>query len=200
MAVICSPNNPTGGVVSEDDLREVLESGRTTVVDEAYTEFHGRSFAYLVGEYENLVILRTFSKAFALAGMRVGYAIAGRQVAEMLDRVKPPFSVSSPAIAAANAALDDLDYMRGTVARIVKDRGVLYDALGGKYRAYPSESNFILADVSPQRSGDVCRRLLDRGIIVRDLGRYPGFSGEYIRVSVGTTAENRAFVEALGGI
>ena len=198
--VLCSPNNPTGGVITEEELRKVLGEGKTTVVDEAYVEFHGKSFASLVKEYENLIILRTFSKAFALAGLRVGYIIADPKVIELLDRVKPPFSVNSLAIDAAIAALDDQKYMRSTVEKMVNDRGMLYAALKEKYKTYPSEANFILADVSPQRSEDVYKKLLDKKIIVRNLGKYPGFSGEYIRVSVGTTEENKKFIAALNEI
>ncbi|MFZ2454951.1 MAG: histidinol-phosphate transaminase [Candidatus Altiarchaeia archaeon] len=198
--VLCSPNNPSGGVITEEDLREVLDEGKTTVVDEAYVEFHGKTFTPLVKEYENLIILRTFSKAFALAGLRVGYIIADQKIIELLDRVKPPFSVNDLAIEAALAALDDQKYMRETVAKIVKDRDMIYNALKEKYTTYPSESNFILADVSPRRSVDVYKRLLDKKIIVRNLGKYPGFSGEYIRVSVGTTEENKKFIEALKDI
>ncbi len=195
--LVCSPNNPTGGVLTEKELRRILEEGKTTVVDEAYVEFHGTSFTPLVKEYENLIILRTFSKAFALAGLRVGYIIADPKIIKLLDRVKPPFSVNAFAIEAALAALEDKRYMRETVGKMIKDREMLYKALKNKYATYPSESNFILADVSPQRSEDVCRKLLDKKIIVRDLGKYPGFSGEYVRVSVGTTEENKKFLEAL---
>jgi histidinol-phosphate aminotransferase len=198
--VLCSPNNPTGGVITEEELRNVLEEGKTTIVDEAYVEFHGKSLAPLVKEYENLIILRTFSKAFALAGLRVGYIIASSKIISLLDRVKPPFSVNSLAIGAAIAALDDSKYMRSTVEKMTKDRGMLYKALKNKYTTYLSESNFILADVSPQRSEDVYKKFLDKKIIVRNLGKYPGFSGEYIRVSVGTTEENKKFIEALNEI
>lgn len=198
--VICSPNNPTGGLVTEDELRKVLDEGKTTVVDEAYVEFHGKSFTPLVEEYENLIILRTFSKAFALAGLRVGYIIASPKIVELLDRVKPPFSVNSLAIDAALAALDDQKYMHETVAKMVKDRDLLYAALNGKYKVNPSESNFLLADVSPERSADVYQKFLDKKIIVRNLGKYDGFPGEYIRVSVGTTEENGKFIKALNEI
>lgn len=195
--VICSPNNPTGGVISEEELRSVLELGKTTVVDEAYVEFHEKSFTSLVKEYENLIILRTFSKAYALAGLRIGYIIADPKVIKLLDKVKPPFSVNLLAMEAAIAALEDQEYMQKSVKKIIKDRGTLYWEIGRKYKAYPSESNYIFADVSPERSEDVYKKLLGKKIIVRDLGRYPGFPGEYIRVSVGTTEENKKFIEAL---
>jgi histidinol-phosphate aminotransferase len=198
--VLCSPNNPTGGVITEEELRNVLEEGKTTIMDEAYVEFHGKSFTPLVEEYENLIILRTFSKAFALAGLRVGYIIASPKIIELLDRVKPPFSVNSLATEAALAALEDKEYMRSAVEKMIKDRVMVYKALKNKYLTYPSESNFILADVSPQRSEDVYKKLLDKKIIVRNLGKYSGFSGEYIRVSVGTTKENKKFIEALNEI
>ena len=198
--LLCSPNNPTGGVISRQELTTILEEGKTTVVDEAYVEFHKRSFTPLVSEYPNLLILRTFSKAFAIAGLRLGYVIANPDTIKLLDRVKPPFSVNSLAMEAALAALDDQGYMRETVEKIVKDREILCTELNKKFKAYKSESNFILADVTPQKSDDVCRKLLEKKIIIRNFGKFPGFSGEYIRVSVGTTKENRKFVQALKDI
>jgi histidinol-phosphate aminotransferase len=195
--IICSPNNPTGGTISEEDLRAVLDLGKTTVVDEAYVEFHGKTFTPLVKEYENLIILRTFSKAYALAGLRIGYIIANPPIIKLLDRVKPPFSVNLPAMEAALAALKDQKYMQKTVKKIIRDRKTLYREISKKYKTSPSESNYILADVSPERSEDVYKKLLDKKIIIRNLGKYPGFPGEYIRVSVGTTEENKKFIQAL---
>ncbi len=195
--VLCSPNNPTGGVLSEENIRAVLEEGKTTVLDEAYVEFHKRSFTPLVSEYPNLLVLRTFSKAFAIAGLRVGYIVADPEAIKLLDRVKPPFSVNTLALEAAMAALDDQGYMRETVEKIKKDRKRLYNELNKKFKAYKSGSNYILADVAPMRSNDVYEKLLEKKIIVRNLGRFHGFSGEYLRVSVGTTEENERFIDVL---
>ncbi|MEA3254913.1 MAG: aminotransferase class I/II-fold pyridoxal phosphate-dependent enzyme, partial [Candidatus Altiarchaeota archaeon] len=104
--IICSPNNPTGTVVSEEDIRSVLDEGKITIVDEAYYEFYGKTVIPLIKEYPNLIVLRTFAKAFALAGLRIGYAVSNPEVINVLCKVKPPFSVSSLALASAIAALD----------------------------------------------------------------------------------------------
>jgi histidinol-phosphate aminotransferase len=167
------------------------------VLDEAYVEFHKRSFTPLVSEYPNLLVLRTFSKAFAIAGLRVGYIVADPAAIKLLDLVKPPFSVNTLALEAAMAALDDQGYMQDKVRRIVKGREKLFEALNGKYTAFKSESNYILADVSPDKAEDVYKKLLDEKFIVRNYGRFEGFSGEYIRVSVGTETEVERFIEAL---
>lgn len=195
--VLCSPNNPTGTVISEKDFIDVLNTGKLTVIDEAYAEFCGRSFIGLVRDYKNLIVMRTFSKAFALAGLRIGYLIADEKIIEALSKVKPPFSVNSLAQAAAIAALDDAAYMKNTVERIKADRGVLYNELCRKYRTIKSESNFILFDVEPAKSKDVYDQFMERKIILRDFGEFRGFKGQYLRVSVGTTRENEKFVEVL---
>ena len=195
--VLCSPNNPTGNVINESDLIEILDAGKTTVVDEAYVEFYGRSFTRLVKDRKNLIILRTFSKAFAIAGLRVGYIVADPRIVEALDKVKPPFSVNSLAQAAAIAALDDVAYMKKTVEKIRSDRELMYNELSRKYETVKSESNFIFFDVSPAKAKDVYDKFMERKIIVRVPGKYKNFSGEYLRVTVGTTEENKKFVAAL---
>jgi histidinol-phosphate aminotransferase len=195
--VLCSPNNPTGTVIPEGDLVEILGAGKTTVVDEAYVEFYGKSFTSLVKDYKNLILLRTFSKAFALAGVRVGYIVTDPEAVEALGKVKPPFSVNSLAQAAAIAALDDVAYMKKTVEKIRSDREMMYKELSKKYKTTRSESNFILFDVSPAKAKDVYDKFMEKKIIVRTPGKYRDFSGEYIRVTIGTTEENKKFVAAL---
>ncbi|MBN2251492.1 MAG: histidinol-phosphate transaminase [Candidatus Altiarchaeota archaeon] len=198
--MICSPNNPTGSVITQEDLERVLEVGKVTVIDEAYAEFHKKTFIPIVKDYDNLIILRTFSKAFALAGLRAGYAVASPEMIEAMNKVKPPFSVNSLAIEAASAALDDAEYMNETVEKIIRGREELYSGLNEKFKAYPSNANFILADTSPKRSRDVYEGFLLKKIIIRNLGRFRNFPGEYVRVTVGTSPENRSFLEALGDL
>jgi len=194
---ICSPNNPTGGTISEDQLVEILDLGKVTVLDEAYVEFAEKSLTSLVSEYSNLIVLRTFSKAFALAGLRVGYMAASPDLVETFMKVKAPFSVNSLGIEAAMAALDDVSYMQSCVEKIKKDRALLFSALEERYRPIPSESNFILFDVSPAKSGDVYKRTLDEGFILRDFGQIKGFNGQYLRVTVGTEDQNKAYISSL---
>ncbi|RLI88204.1 MAG: histidinol-phosphate transaminase [Candidatus Altiarchaeales archaeon] len=198
--ILCSPNNPTGGVISEEDIKAVLDQGKITVVDEAYYEFYGKSFVPLISEYPNLIVLRTFAKAFALAGLRIGYAISNSGIINALYKVKPPFNVNSLALVSAIAALDSKDYMKTTVERIKIDREILFRELSKKFKAFRSEANFILMDVSPIKATEFFENLLKKGIIVRAFGKFSGFIGEYVRISVGTSEENRKLIEALEDI
>lgn len=194
---LCNPNNPTGSVIDEGDIVEILELGKITVVDEAYYEFCGRTVASLIEDYNNLIVLRTFSKAFALGGLRVGYGLSNPKIIDLLSGVKQPFSVSSISQVAALAALDDIPYMENSVKKIVADRETLYNNLSRRFRTFKSKANFILIDTSPMKSREFFDRLIDEGIIVRDLGKFDGFSGEYVRISIGTRKENMKLIDVV---
>lgn len=197
---LTSPNNPTGLSIPDDEVRAVAETGKTVILDEAYYEFCGKTRVKWIRKYPNLVVLRTLAKAFALAGLRIGYAVCDPEVADALSKVKPPFNVNSLAEAAAVAALDDLSYMRDCVKKIVAGREKIYGALAGKYKAYASDSNFVFCDVSPMSAQEFFESLLKEKIIVRKFGGLKGYRGEYVRVSAGTKEEDDRFVEALGGL
>ena len=198
--VLCTPNNPTGEIIKREYIEQVLCEGKITVVDEAYFEFSGESIVDLIKDYENLIVIRTFSKAFALAGLRAGYAIGNEKIIRYLYRVKPPFNVNSLAQVAAITALDDLDYMNDIVNRILGDRKILEKELGKRFRIFPSHANFILIDVSPITADEFYGKLLKNKIIVRNFGRFKGFDGEYIRITIGTNEENEKLVEVLNRI
>lgn len=199
LVFLASPNNPTGTTISPKLLEEIIETTEAlVVVDEAYFEFCGKSFVSKVAEgCENLALLRTFSKAFGLAGLRAGYLIAPQRIAEVLRRVRIPFSVNRLAQVAAKAALEDLNYMRRCVRLIVKDRERLGSALAKRFRTFPSEANFVLVDTSPLGAEVFRSELLERGITVRRLGRFEGFRGEYVRISIGTEKETELLLKAL---
>jgi len=196
---IGSPNNPTGNVIDEEDLKRILDAGKIVVLDEAYFEFAGRSFVKLTRKFQNLVVLRTLSKAFGIGGLRVGYAIADSETISYINNLKPPFSIASVSEVAALAALDDLKYMGECVRKIVRDRGVLYKKLGTTFRVYPSKANFLLLDVSPMTAEQFYTKMLKEKIIVRKFGKFKGFKGNYIRITVGTVKQNKALLKALGG-
>ena len=193
---VCSPNNPTGGAIKEDDLRMILERNIIVILDEAYGEFADRSFAHLVNEYNNLIVLRTFSKAFGLAGLRVGYGVASPEIIEYMLRIKIPFSVNSLAQKAAIVALDDKEYLESSVSLVKEGRAFLIDELSKieGIRAYPTQANFVFFEV-PGKSEDVVKALQKKGIIVRDCS----FAGldNHIRVTVGTMEQNQLFLENL---
>ena len=196
---LCSPNNPTGGVIPREDVAKVAETGKIVVVDEAYWEFSGeKSAACLVSEYENLIVMRTLSKAFGLAGGRFGYAIANPEIAKVMLKIKAPFSVSLITQAAAIAAFKDTTHMRKCARSIREDTKLVYKELSRRFKACPTRSNFVFFDTSPKyTSKEFFDRMLEKMIIVRSFGRVEGFAGEYSRVSAGTREETKKFVKAL---
>ncbi len=198
LAFLCSPNNPTGDLLGEEALRAVLESTEGVVfLDEAYAEFAGMSLIDLVLEHENLVVGRTLSKAFGLAGLRLGYAIAPDWIADQYRRCSPAFGISSWSLAAGVASLGDLDHMHRSVARLVSERERMKGAIP---EACPSQGNFLYLETE-ERSAIVAEGLLRKGIAVRDCATIPGCGDHHIRVTVGRPEENDAFLGAyLGGI
>jgi len=197
LVFLCSPNNPTGGIIGKDCIKKILDEGKITIVDEAYFEFYGETCSDLIKDYDNLIILRTFSKAFALAGLRAGYAIADEEIIKLLLKVKPPFNVNLLAQEATLFALSDIEYMKKNVAKIVSDRKILMTKLSEKFRVFPSEASFILVDVSPMTANEFFNKLFKERIIVRKLGKFGGLEGEYVRISVGTSGENKKLIEVL---
>ncbi len=202
MVFISSPNSPTGNCISEDEVREIIESmpKAMVVIDEAYVEFADSSLVKQVEEYENVLVLRTFSKAFGLAGLRIGYGIIPEWLASHYKRSSIPFSVNSVAITAAIAALRDEEHLRKSVELVKHERPFLEENLHRFFKVYPSKANFVLVDVSPRRAYEVCDALMKRGIIVRDCSSFKGAGDSFIRISVGTREQNEKVVDALKSI
>ncbi|WP_457750623.1 histidinol-phosphate transaminase [Thermococcus sp.] len=183
---IASPNNPTGNLQPEEEILKVLETGKPVILDEAYAEFAGRSLWKLIDEYPNLIILRTFSKAFGMAGIRAGYMLAGEEIVDAIYRIKSPFSVGIMTMTAIKVALRHWNLVEERVKEIVEERERLRKALGGL--AYPSDANFLLVKL------DAYEGLLKRDIVVRKLsGRLEG----HVRVTIGRKWENDTFLEAV---
>jgi histidinol-phosphate aminotransferase len=202
MVFIANPNNPTATIVTADEVEHFMARvpPRTIVVfDEAYTEFaQGRDFpdtlAY-VKEGRKVVVLRTFSKAASLAGLRVGYAVAEADAVALMNRIRQPFNVNSLAQVAALAALDDEAHVLECVRMIEAGRHFLYDEFKRLGLAYvASRANFILVDVGRSAS-DIYQKLLHEGVIVRPLT--PFGMETALRITVGTPEENRKLVKAL---
>jgi len=195
---ICSPNNPTGDMISEKDLRQIVETTDAVVfLDEAYAEFSDQNFLPLVAEYENLVVGRTTSKAFGLAGMRLGYAVAPDWIAKEYGRAAPPFfGITTPSVAAGIAALSDIEYMRRSVKAIRKERDRLRKAVP---EVRPSGGNFLYLETE-EPSGKVAEKMLQKGVIIRDCVSFQGAGDHAVRVTVGTPAENDRFLKAFGEV
>jgi histidinol-phosphate aminotransferase len=199
---LANPNNPTGTVYTRDEFEALLDGlPRTAVVvaDEAYAEYvHPDRFASglaLRERHPNLIVLRTFSKIYGLAGMRLGYAVGPAKLLGYLDRVRLPFNVSSLAQAAGMAALDDSAHVERSVALVKEQGAVLRKALSALgLDVGPTEANFVFVDVG-READQVFQALLPLGVIVRPLGPY-GFS-RHIRVTIGRGEENQRFVAAL---
>ena len=192
MAFLCSPNNPTGNALTEENVRAVVEGTDAIVfLDEAYAEFAEKSLLGMVREYDNLVVGRTLSKAFGLAGLRLGYAVAPPWIAEQYRRVAPLFSVSSLSLAAGVAALEDLDWMKECVRKIISERERMSRTLAG---ALPSQGNFLCIQTR-QKSKAVAERMLQKGILVRDCSLFPGCGEHCLRVTIGRPEENERFIE-----
>jgi len=198
---IANPNNPTGTLLDPDALRAFVASvppGVVVVLDEAYHEYLPQSAQYdslaWVRRHPNLIVSRTFSKVYGLAGLRVGYGIAQDDMTDLLNRIRQPFNVSSVAQAAARAALDDVAFVRRSVELNRLGRSQLCTALAAMgLELAPAHGNFVLVRVGPAAA--VYQELLKRGVIVRPVANY-GLP-QWLRVTVGLPDENTRFLQEL---
>jgi histidinol-phosphate aminotransferase len=199
--VLCSPNNPTGLPCPEADVRRIIEeAGALVIIDEAYYQFSDQDFRPLLDDYHNVVIMRTFSKAMALAGARVGYLMGRPSLVEQIAKAKLPYGLNVMSEAMASVALDHYDLLEEYVRELRSLRDQLYQDMAEipGVHPYPSQSNFILARFDwPQ--GEVFEHVLADGIIIRDVSKAPMLEG-HLRISVGTSQENQAFVRSLRGL
>ncbi|NUN93423.1 MAG: histidinol-phosphate transaminase [Verrucomicrobiae bacterium] len=199
LVFVANPNNPTGTAVPPAALARFLRAmpaHALAVVDEAYQEFLDRPLdtPRLLAEKPNLVVMRTFSKAHGLAGLRIGYGLASPAVAAALQKVRQPFNANLVAQNAARAALGDAAHLRATIRAVAEGRALLHAAFRArKLEFVPSHANFILVRVGDGRK--IFEALLRRGVIVRPMDGYR--LPEWIRVTVGARAENRAFLKSL---
>lgn len=200
VAFISRPNNPTGNSIEESGLRKLLETGKMIIVDEAYVEFSDYSIVDWVQEYENLLVLRTFSKIFGLAGVRVGYGVGNEKLTGALERVRPPFSVNRLAQKAAVAALEDMEFVRGVKETVTEEKGRLMKRLGDLgFEVLPSDTNFIMAKTTPLgvSASDLCGYLMEQRILIRNLAGVRGAGPEWVRITVGKPEQNKRLIREL---
>jgi histidinol-phosphate aminotransferase len=194
---IASPNNPTGDILTENEIMELVGTGKIVVVDEAYFEFSNATMANLVPSYPNLLVLRTFSKWAGLAGLRIGYGFFPVEIARYLMKIKQPYNANAAAQAAVLASLADIEYLRANVARIVTERERLFGKLKelAWIKPYPSKGNFILCSLPKGKAKEIWQQLRRKGIFVR----YFDTSGlkDCLRISVGKPEDTDALVKAL---
>jgi histidinol-phosphate aminotransferase len=198
LTVICSPNNPTGCVIGARDLATIARnSDGIVVVDQAYLEIGGEDFTPLLKEYKNLVILRTFSKAMAMGGLRVGYCLAAPELIREFNKAKMPYSLNFFSMTAAEVALENLNLLRPLVDKMQRERDRLFADLR-KIKGLapvPSAANFFCVKTAMPPK-ELFESLHARGILIRDISKAPMLS-EHVRISVGTPEENDRLIAAL---
>ena len=194
---IASPNNPSGNTISAAELEAVLSIGVLVVVDEAYVEFSDRSFVGLVPQQDNLIVLRTFSKWAGLAGLRAGYGVFPKGIAELMRKVKMPYNMNVAAQVAVLASLEDRETLQQRVQAIVRERERLSEELTSVpfLRGFPSEANFILYRSQGIDASELWQRLRQQGIFIRHFDT-PGVK-DCIRITVGKPEHTDRLLAAL---
>jgi histidinol-phosphate aminotransferase len=194
---IATPNNPTGNVISQKDIVEIIETGLPVVVDEAYYEFSGETFMPLTTRYKNLIVLRSFSKWAGLAGLRIGYGVFPPRIAPYLMAIKIPHNVSVAAEVAVRESLADIDYLQSRVDAIIKERSRLFKELQqiSWLKPYPSKANFIYCAVLKGNAAELHLKLQKKGVLVRYFDK-PLLKNS-IRISVGKPEHTDTLMKAL---
>ncbi|HKS40238.1 MAG TPA: histidinol-phosphate transaminase [Blastocatellia bacterium] len=196
--ILCSPNNPTGCRIAEEDLTDLARAfDGLIVVDEAYHEFSGRTVVPLLAQLPNMIVLRTFSKAMAMAGLRVGYLLASPELAREVHKATLPYNLNFFSATAAEVACERYDLLKLQIELIISERERLLKRLAAiqGLEPVPSSANFIIARAQlPPRK--IFEGLVARDILVRDVSKYPMLS-EYFRLSVGSPEENDRLIAAL---
>ncbi len=199
LLMLCSPNNPTGTMLAQEDLLRILESTTALVaVDEAYVQFANGSCVKLLGGEERLVVFQTFSKAFGAAGLRFGYLLGAPPLVAELNKLKLPYGVNLFTLTAAEVLIERWESIRGWLDQIVREREATREQMRGitGITVYESSANFLLFETHRKTPREVFDALLARGILIRDVSAYPGLA-RGMRVSIGTPEENREFLSAL---
>ena len=194
---LANPNNPTGTIIPRQDMLEILDTGVPLLIDEAYYEFSGQTVAPLVNQYQNLMVLRTFSKWAGLAGLRVGYGLFPPKIADYLLRIKIPYNVNVAALVAVEESLKDVDYLMGTVKAIIAERDRLFNELKKLkwLRPFPSQANFVLCSVLNGKARELHQKLQDKGILVRYFDQ--PLLRDFVRISVGKPEHTDSLIRAL---
>ncbi|WP_054850951.1 histidinol-phosphate transaminase [Olleya sp. ITB9] len=197
---ICSPNNPTGNTINTDDIEYILENfNGIVIVDEAYIDFSSQaSFIKNINKYNNLIVSQTFSKAWGLAGVRVGVAYASEAIITLYNRVKPPYNVSTLNQEAVLNSLNNQAEVTKNIDNILLERTKLKDALSQLpivKKIYPTEANFLLVEVDD--ADNTYQYLIDKKVIIRNRNTQVE---NCIRITIGTAVENQKLIEALKNI
>jgi len=198
LIAIANPNNPTGTVVAKSNLLRILRAApdAAVLVDEAYFDFYGESLLGEVANFPNLFVARTFSKAYGLAGLRIGVLVGNATQMAMVRRVGSPYNVNAVALACLPEALADQDHIRQYVSEVHQGRERLEQELRSlRLRFWPSQANFVLVQIG-ERHDTFVQAMRERGILVRDRSRDPGCEG-CVRITIGSSAQTERLLVAL---
>ena len=199
------PNAPTGNYFAEDKIIKIIEeSGCLVVVDEAYYEFGKKTFVPLISRYDNLVILRTFSKAYSIASLRVGYLLSNSEIINEVRKVKSPFNVNTFSQLAAQTVFENKEILKDSIEKIIRERERLIDRINEitPFKAHPSQTNFVLVEAGSKEDTDlVYNNLLEQGILVQTTSD-PAFSSSryFLRITVGNKEENDILIKGLENV
>jgi len=194
---LANPNSPTGNIIPRQDILDIVGTGVPVVVDEAYYEFSGETVVPMVSQYQNLMVLRTFSKWAGLAGLRVGYGIFPPRIAGYLMAIKIPYNVNVAAIIAVRESLKDLDYLQDRVKDIINERERLFGELKTIpwLKPFPSQANFIFCTVLKGSARELHQKLQQKGILIRYFDK--PLLRNSIRISVGKPEHTDALIKTL---
>jgi len=200
LIILCNPNNPTGNVISAQDIKQILELGKLVLVDEAYFEFSGKTVLSFIKKCSNLIILRSFSKWAGIAGLRLGYLIAPPFLIKKLLKIKPPYNVNIAAELAGLNALKDIEYQRLTIKKIIEERERIYKEIkkNKKIKACPSYGNFLFIQVSDILFPRLKLIFQKNKIAVRYYDS--NLAGKAFRITIGNPAQNNKVLEILKNI
>jgi len=198
VCILCSPNNPTGNLLNEKEVKKIINKFEgLVIVDEAYAEFSESSFVSEIENYDNLMVFRTFSKAFGLAGLRLGYGIANRKIIELLSRAIPPFHINSFTLKVGVEALRRVETVLKSVEEIKKEREKLMKELNSisGVKAYESNTNFILVRFK-EDANRIHEQLIKRGILVRNVSNAPMLEN-CLRITIGKPEMNSRLISEI---
>lgn len=193
LTIVCNPNNPTGTVIKRDKILEIVKSTEEIViVDEAYMEFSNESVVDEIENYKNLIVVKTLSKAFSMAGIRTGYLLANEELVKTVEKVRPPYNLNSISAFLATKALQQSDKMKNYVKEVKQEREKVYESLLEMgIKAFPSGANFVFFNCDIK---DLEDKLIKEDVLIRKFG---GKLDNHYRVTIGTKTENDAFIEAM---
>jgi threonine-phosphate decarboxylase len=200
---LCNPNNPTGTLFDDDEILEIIgaaqDASALVFLDEAYIEFsEGKSFAVRAQDFENLLVLRSLTKFFSLAGLRVGYACAGKELIDSMEAARVPWNVNTLAQVAGIESLKDKKFIDASKEFIKKEREFMFCELSRFLKVKKTHANFFLIDLEGNiKSHELKGKMLGKGILIRDCSTFSGLDDNFVRVCIRKHDENQMLIEEL---